>query len=51
MKVVNDFEAAVRAHEMKGASHPGDHEAIELNYELTKRKLLDALRKAKENKK
>lgn len=32
MKLVNDFEAAVRMHEMKGAMHPEDHEDIEEDF-------------------
>lgn len=44
MKIVEDFEAAVRADEMKGAAHPQDHEAIEANYKLAKERLVAKLR-------
>lgn len=39
MKLINNFEAAVRMHEMKGAMHPEDWEEIELDYKETKKKL------------
>lgn len=45
MKLVDDFEAAVRLHEMKGANRPEDHEYIELLFETTKQKLIEALRR------
>lgn len=44
MKLVNDFEAAVRAHEMRGAQHPEEHELIELKYKTSKEALIAKLK-------
>ena len=44
-KVVNDFEAAVRAHEFKGAMPPEDWEQIDEDFVEAKQKLCEALRK------
>ena len=38
-KVINRFEKAVRAHEMIGAQHPGDHTRIESEYATAKQAL------------
>jgi len=46
VKLVEDFEKAVRDHEMMGAQDPRDHRAIETNYELTKERLIRALNKS-----
>jgi hypothetical protein len=43
LKVVEDFEAAVRDHEMRGARHPLDHQAIEEEYKRAKEALLHQL--------
>lgn len=48
MKLVDDFEQAVREHEMMGAQHPSEHHAIELRYQLTKERLISALRRKQE---
>jgi hypothetical protein len=45
MKLVEDFEKAVRDHEMMGAQDPRDHREIEKEYERTKEKLIRALNK------
>jgi hypothetical protein len=45
MKLVEDFEKAVRDHEMMGAKDPMDHAEIEKEYERTKEKLIRALNK------
>jgi hypothetical protein len=42
-KLIEDFEEAVRAHEMMGAVMPEQHEAIELRYRYTKDRLEKAL--------
>ena len=46
MKLVEDFEKAVRDHEMMGAKDPRDHQEIEKEYERTKEKLIRALNKS-----
>lgn len=45
MKLINDFEAAVRMHEMKGAMHPDDWEEIELDFKQAKKKLENYIRR------
>jgi hypothetical protein len=45
VKLVEDFEKAVRDHEMMGAKDPRDHQEIEKEYERTKEKLIRALNK------
>lgn len=45
MKVVEDFEQAVRDHEMRGAAHPEDRDLIDLQYKVAKQKLIEALKK------
>lgn len=45
MKIVEDFEQAVRDHEMKGAGYPEEHAFIELRYKVAKQKLIEALKK------
>lgn len=40
LKLVRDFEAAVRAHEMKGAGAPEDRAHINKAYERAKEKLV-----------
>lgn len=47
MKLIENFEAAVRVHEMKGAAHPDDHERIQKEYENAKHKLLGRIRTLK----
>jgi hypothetical protein len=42
-KLVEEFEAAVRADEFKGAGHPEDYDATTQEYEAAKKALLDAL--------
>lgn len=39
-KVVDNFEAAVRAHEMIGAAHPEDQDEIEREFKRAKATLL-----------
>lgn len=43
MKVVENFEEAVRDHENMGAQHPADHRAIEEKYKRAKEALLRRL--------
>lgn len=38
-RLIEEFEAAVREHEMAGAAPPGDREAIDTGYTLRKEKL------------
>jgi hypothetical protein len=40
---LDDFEEAVRGHEMMGAGDPADHDFIETNYRSTKEKLIEVL--------
>lgn len=44
MKIVEDFEAAVRADEMKGGIDPQDIPIIEEEYRKTKRALIKLIR-------
>jgi hypothetical protein len=46
VKLVEDFEKAVRDHENMGAQHPLDHRGIEEEYQRTKDKLIRALNKS-----
>lgn len=42
-RAIRRFEAAVRAHDNKGAQHPSDWDQIERNYRKTKDDLCDAI--------
>lgn len=42
-KVVEDFEAAVRMHEMMGAAYPKDHAAIVYEFNRAKAALVIAI--------
>lgn len=42
-KLINDFEAFVRLHEMKGSYHPDERYEIEQQFVSAKRKLLKYL--------
>ena len=42
-KLVEEFEAAVREDEMKGAGHPEDYAITEAEYVEAKKALIDAL--------
>lgn len=44
MKLIDDFEQAVRRHEMKGAQHPQQHDLIEQNYKATKQALTNYIK-------
>lgn len=44
-RAIRDFEEAVRTHEMKGASHPEDHEFIEGQYIQAKKTLEKLIKK------
>lgn len=44
MKIVEDFEKAVRDHELKGSMHLEDYELVELIYQTTKDKLIRKLK-------
>lgn len=50
MKIIEDFETAVREHEMKGSMHPDDWATIELKYVATKARLEDYIIRLKEKK-
>lgn len=50
MKVVDDFEQAVGEYVWKGTLPPEEHHSIELRYQLTKKRLLDALRRTDQRK-
>jgi len=50
MKLVNDFEQAAVELSWKGSQPPEEHHSIELRYQLTKKRLLDALRKPDQRK-
>lgn len=43
MKIIEDFETAVRDHEMVGARHPSEHAYIVDRYRITKLKLIQKL--------
>lgn len=47
MKLINDFEEAVRMHEMKGTFHPEDWEKIEEDFKQTKKKLENYIKQLK----
>lgn len=44
-RVVEQFENAVRMHEMKGAACPGEWEDIEENFRVSKEELLAYIRR------
>lgn len=46
LKAINRFEEAIRVHEMLGAKHPQDHEAIIQELKASKAELKDSIRKA-----
>ena len=50
MKLVDDFEQAAVELSWKGSMPPEDHHVIELRYQITKKRLLNALRKANDTK-
>ena len=45
LKLIADFEHAVREHEMIGAQHPSDREGIQRRYDFEHTKLLVRLTK------
>lgn len=48
MKLVEEFEEAVRNHEMRGAKRPEERPYIEAEYDLTKARLIAALKLRRE---